>query len=256
MSLLSVENLSITLTNGTALVQGVDLQVEAGQTIGLVGESGSGKSITAYSILQLLRDRGMHCTGRIDWQGQNLITADEPTLQRIRGREMAMIFQEPMSALNPLHKVHRQIAEAITLHQVMDSAAVRQRVMTLLEQVGLGEQAERIAGSYPHQLSGGQRQRVAFGRSLIINPQVLLLDEPFGALDTETRQAMQVLLKRIMQMYPITAIFVTHDLKEAIIMGDTIGMMEKGQLAIFPDKKTFIAQNEYVKQEINFWQNL
>jgi len=108
----------------------------------------------------------------------------------------------------------------------------------------------------PTQLSGGQRQRVAFGRALIINPKMLLLDEPFGALDTETRQTMQVLLKKIVAQHPITTIFVTHDLKEAIIMGDTIGMMEKGRLEVYKDKKTFIESNENVKSEIKFWRNL
>jgi microcin C transport system ATP-binding protein len=195
-----------------------------------VGESGSGKSITAYSILQLLRDRGMHCTGRIDWQGQNLITADEPTLQRIRGREMAMIFQEPMSALNPLHKVHRQIAEAITLHQVMDSAAVRQRVMTLLEQVGLGEQAERIAGSYPHQLSGGQRQRVMIAMAIANTPKVLIADEPTTALDVTTQTHIMELLRSIQREHGMALLLISHDVPMVKRLADTLYVMQHGKV--------------------------
>ncbi len=218
---------------------GLNLQLGERQMLSILGRSGCGKT----TLLKIIAGLEQSDAGIIKIAGKvmNEVSAHQ--------RNIVYMYQEPL--LFPHLNVFENVAFGLRLRKI-PHPTIESKVLEMLEALELSEQARKM----PHQLSGGQRQRVAFGRSLIINPQVLLLDEPFGALDTETRQAMQVLLKRIMQMYPITAIFVTHDLKEAIIMGDTIGMMEKGQLAIFPDKKTFIAQNEYVKQEINFWQNL
>ncbi len=218
---------------------GLDLQLGERQMLSILGRSGCGKT----TLLKIIAGLEQSDAGMIKIAGKvmNEVSAHQ--------RNIVYMYQEPL--LFPHLSVFENVAFGLRLRK-MPRATIEARVLEMLEALELSEQARKM----PHQLSGGQRQRVAFGRALIINPQVLLLDEPFGALDTETRQAMQVLLKRIMQTQPITAIFVTHDLKEAIIMGDAIGMMEKGKLAIFPDKKTFIAQNEYVKKEINFWQNL
>ena len=209
------------------------------QMLSILGRSGCGKT----TLLKIIAGLETPDAGVIKIAGKviNNVSAHR--------RNIVYIYQEPL--LFPHLNVFENVAFGLRLRKIQNPT-IESKVLQMVEALELNEQARKM----PHQLSGGQRQRVAFGRALIISPQMLLLDEPFGALDTETRAVMQVLLKKIMQTHPITAIFVTHDLKEAIIMGDAIGMMEKGKLDIYPDKKTFIEHNEHVKNEINFWQNL
>jgi microcin C transport system ATP-binding protein len=156
--------------------------VEAGETVALVGESGSGKSVTALSILRLLGNTGANPEGRIALDGTDVLTADADALHRLRGGVAGMVFQEPMTSLNPLHSIGRQVSEAITLHRPLRGTALRDEVIRRLELAGLPNPAERL-GAYPHQLSGGQRQRVMIAAALANEPRLLIADEPTTALD-------------------------------------------------------------------------
>lgn len=207
--------------------------------LSILGRSGSGKT----TLLKVIAGLEKPDTGEI-WLDNQVMNEVSP-----HQRNFVYIYQEPL--LFPHLNVFENVAFGLRLRKVSD-VEIKKRVAEMLAELELSDQSKKM----PHQLSGGQRQRVAFGRALIINPKVLLLDEPFGALDTETRQNMQQLLKRIVELHPITSIFVTHDLKEAIVMGDQIGMMEHGKLEIFEDKKAFIDRNESVRGEIDFWKNL
>lgn len=209
------------------------------QMLSILGKSGSGKT----TLLKIIAGLETADSGVI--KVENKVMNDVPPHRR----NIVYLYQEPL--LFPHLNVFENVAFGLRLRKEKD-VMIRQKVLEMLEELELSDQAMKM----PTQLSGGQRQRVAFGRALIINPKMLLLDEPFGALDTETRQTMQVLLKKITVLHRITSIFVTHDLKEAIQMGDDIGMMEKGKLEIYKDKKDFINQNENVKGEIDFWRNL
>ncbi len=207
--------------------------------LSILGRSGSGKT----TLLKVIAGLEQPDTGEI-WIENQLMNEVRP-----HQRNFVYIYQEPL--LFPHLNVFENIAFGLRLRKVKEGK-IKKSVIEMLAELELSDQSKKM----PHQLSGGQRQRVAFGRALIINPKVLLLDEPFGALDTETRQNMQQLLKKIVELHPITSVFVTHDLKEAIVMGDEIGMMERGKLEIYKDKKAFINSNESVRGEIDFWKNL
>jgi len=217
----------------------VNFTLEERKLLSILGKSGSGKT----TLLKIIAGLETADSGVI--KVENKVMNDVPPHRR----NIVYLYQEPL--LFPHLNVFENIAFGLRLRKEKD-VVIRQKVLNMLEELELSDQATKM----PTQLSGGQRQRVAFGRALIINPTVLLLDEPFGALDTETRQTMQVLLKKIVAQHPITTIFVTHDLKEAIIMGDQVGIMEKGVLNIFNSKKDFITTVESVKNEIDFWKGL
>lgn len=221
------------------VLNALNFNVEERGVLSILGKSGSGKTTLLKIIAGLERaDHGM-------------ITLNDKIINNIppHRRNIVYLYQEPL--LFPHLNVFENIAFGLRLRKENEKV-IQQKVLNLLDELELSNQQRKM----PTQLSGGQRQRVAFGRALIINPKVLLLDEPFGALDTETRETMQQLLKKIMAEHPITTIFVTHDLKEAIVMGDCIGMMEGGNLIIYNDKQAFLGSNENVKNEINFWKNL
>jgi len=217
----------------------VNFTLEERKLLSILGKSGSGKT----TLLKIIAGLETADSGVI--KVENKVMNDVPPHRR----NIVYLYQEPL--LFPHLNVFENIAFGLRLRKEKD-VVIRQKVLNMLEELELSDQATKMST----QLSGGQRQRVAFGRALIINPTVLLLDEPFGALDTETRQTMQVLLKKIVAQHPITTIFVTHDLKEAIIMGDQVGIMEKGVLNIFNSKKDFITTVESVKNEIDFWKGL
>jgi len=221
------------------VLQDLSFELAERRMLSILGRSGSGKT----TLLRVIAGLEQPDTGEI-WLDHQLMNAISP-----HQRNCVYIYQEPL--LFPHLNVFENVAFGLRLRKVAE-LEIKKRVAEMLAELELSDQSKKM----PHQLSGGQRQRVAFGRALIINPKVLLLDEPFGALDTETRQNMQQLLKRIVELHPITSIFVTHDLKEAIMMGDQIGMMEDGKLEIFEDKKAFIDSNENVRGEIDFWKNL
>ena len=202
-------------------VNGLDLDVRAGEMVGLVGESGSGKSVTSRAVMGLLPRRTTRIGGSIRLDGDELVGLPEESYRRIRGERVAMIFQDPMTALDPLYAAGEQVAEALRFHFELSSAVARDRVRDLFAQVGLSD-PDKIARAYPHQLSGGMRQRVNLARALAVEPDILLMDEPFAALDAQTREMMQVELIRIWQSTKKTVLFVTHQLDEAVFMSDRV----------------------------------
>ncbi|MDD2608799.1 MAG: ABC transporter ATP-binding protein [Giesbergeria sp.] len=211
--LLQVTNLSIALPTAQGPVQAVrdlSFSLERGQTLGLVGESGSGKSLTALALLGLL-PQGAQVRGSIRLHGQELLGLPDAALCRIRGQRLAMVFQEPMTALNPLHRIGDQVAEPLRLHQGLGRAAARQQALALLKRVGLPEAAQRL-DSYPHEFSGGQRQRITIAMALACGPEVLIADEPTTALDVVLQQQILQLLQDVAAERGMALLLISHDL--------------------------------------------
>ena len=214
----------------TDVVKDVDLTIHAGETVALVGESGSGKSLTALSILQLLPyPYAFHPRGSIRYHDSELVDADQETLQRIRGNDISMIFQEPMTALNPLHVIEKQIGESLALHQNITGDEARKTIIDLLDRVGIHDPETRLA-SYPHQLSGGQRQRVMIAMALANKPELLLADEPTTALDVTVQQKILSLLKDIQKNDDLGMLLITHDLNMVKKVADRILVMKDGKV--------------------------
>ncbi|MFO1090840.1 MAG: ABC transporter ATP-binding protein [Hyphomicrobiales bacterium] len=214
-ALLSVENLSIgfaTETGFVRVVEGATFAVAAGETVGLVGESGCGKSVTAQTIMRLLPSPPSRIEGgRIGFDGVDLATAAEREMQRVRGDRIGMIFQEPMTSLNPTMTVGDQIAEVLALHRGLDARAARPQVLDILRKVGIGS-PERRLDQYPHQLSGGLRQRVMIAMALVCGPKLLIADEPTTALDVTIQAQIIALLKSLQQEMGLAILLITHDL--------------------------------------------
>ncbi len=211
--LLSVEDLCVSFATprGTVrAVDGVGLAIDAGEIVGVVGESGSGKSVTLRAITRLLR-RNATVTGRAVWRGQDLLTLPERALREIRGREVAMIFQEPMAALNPVLTIGQQIDENLMAHGGLNAGARRARALELFDLVGIASGAQRL-GSYPHEFSGGMRQRAMIAIALAAQPMLLLADEPTTALDVTIQDQILKLLMRLAAELGMAMILVTHDL--------------------------------------------
>jgi microcin C transport system ATP-binding protein len=211
-------------------VRGISLKLPKNQITALVGESGSGKSVTALSVLRLLAyPAAFHPSGRILFEGQDLLALKEPEMRGIRGKKIAMIFQEPQQALNPLHTIERQLGEAIGLHQRLSPAATRARTEELLGQVGLPHFKERL-GAYPHELSGGQRQRVMIAMALANDPDILIADEPTTALDVTVQAQILKLLKELQAKRGMTILLITHDLTIVRHMADHVAVMKDGKI--------------------------
>ncbi|GAB2180736.1 dipeptide ABC transporter ATP-binding protein [Denitratisoma sp. agr-D3] len=228
--LLDIRNLSVSFGQGDSTFQAVrdvSFAIQPGERFALVGESGSGKSVTALSVLRLVADA--RTQGRILWQGENLLDKSERQMRGVRGAEIAMIFQEPMTALNPLYSVGRQIVEAIELHEGLPRAAAEQRAVALLARTGI-PQPEVKFHSYPHQLSGGQRQRAMIAMALACKPKLLLADEPTTALDVTIRAQIVELLKDLQAEYGLAIMLITHDLNLVRSFAHRVGVMEKGRL--------------------------
>ena len=224
--LLEIQELRIAF-DGTEVVHGVNLSVAPGERLALVGESGSGKSVTALAILRLLESAQL--SGSVRWQGRELLSLDEREMRAIRGDEIAMIFQEPMTALNPLLTIGQQIAEVLELKKGLNRQHAWQRVQELLKDVGIDE-PERRANSYPHQLSGGQRQRAMMAMALASEPKLLLADEPTTALDANLRLQMLELLAQLQARTGMAVLLITHDLALVRHFAQKIAVMEKGHL--------------------------
>ena len=219
MALLSVTGLTVELQTSRGMapaVRGVSFELEKGGTLGLVGESGCGKSITALAIMGLLPD-GARTAGRVDLDGTDLLGLDEDALCQIRGNRIAMIFQEPMTSLNPVHRIGRQIAEPLRLHRGLTGANARDEVLRLLDRVGLPDPARRI-DAYPHQMSGGQRQRVMIAMALSCAPDILLADEPTTALDVTIQGQILDLINDLVDDTGMGLILISHDLG---VIGET-----------------------------------
>ena len=231
--ILSIRDLSIAFGKGereTLAVDRVSFDIGKGETMALVGESGSGKSITALSVMKLLPyPAAHHPSGSIVFQGRELLTMAEHEIRHVRGNDITIIFQEPMTSLNPLHTIEKQIGEILLLHQGLTGVAARTRIIDLLGQVGIRDPKGRLA-SYPHQLSGGQRQRVMIAMALANDPELLIADEPTTALDVTVQAQILKLLKDTQARLGMSMLFITHDLSIVRKLADRVCVMQQGKI--------------------------
>ena len=251
-ALLDVKDLSVAFKQSGQeflAVDHVSFSLNKGETLALVGESGSGKSVSALSILKLLAyPAASHPSGQVLFKGQDLLDADEADLRQVRGRNITMIFQEPMTSLNPLHSVEKQIGEILELHQGVKGQKARDVIVGLLEKVGIREAASRL-GSYPHQLSGGQRQRIMIAMALANKPDLLIADEPTTALDVTVQAQILKLLKDLQKEFGMALLLITHDLGIVRNMADNVCVMQKGKIVEAGSAKSVFAnpQHAYTK---------
>jgi microcin C transport system ATP-binding protein len=231
--LLSIRDLSVAFRQGgreTLAVDRVSFDIAKGETVGLVGESGSGKSVTALSIMKLLPyPTASHPTGAITFKNEDLLPLAESEMRRVRGDDISIIFQEPMTSLNPLHTIEKQIGEILLLHRGISGLAARARIVELLDQVGIVDPKSRL-GSYPHQLSGGQRQRVMIAMALANEPDLLIADEPTTALDVTVQAQILKLLRDIQTRLGMSMLFITHDLGIVRKVADRVCVMKAGKI--------------------------
>jgi microcin C transport system ATP-binding protein len=231
--LLRVRDLSVSFSTPAgelAAVRKVSFDLDRGETLALVGESGSGKSVTALSILQLLPyPTARHPSGSIMFRGRELLGAKEPVLRAVRGNRVAMIFQEPMTSLNPLHTLEKQVSEVLLVHKHLSRSAARRRTVELLRLVGLAEAEQRL-GAHPHQLSGGQRQRVMIAMALANEPDLLIADEPTTALDVTIQAQILELLRRLQRSLGMALLLITHDLGVVRTMAARVSVMTEGEI--------------------------
>ena len=250
--LLSVRDLSVAFRQEgkeTLAVDRVSFDIAKGETLALVGESGSGKSVSALSVLKLLPyPAASHPSGEILFEGKNLLAADERELRTVRGNKITMIFQEPMTSLNPLHTIDRQIGEVLKVHQGMGDAKARARTLELLHEVGIPD-PERRLGAFPHQLSGGQRQRVMIAMALANEPELLIADEPTTALDVTVQAQILELLDRLKEKNGMSMLFITHDLGIVRKIADRVCVMTKGKIVEQGPTEALFAnpQHEYTR---------
>ncbi len=230
-ALLTVRDLSITFHQGrraTPAVRHVSFELHPGETLALVGESGSGKSVTALSTVRLLPDNA-DITGSVRYRGTEMLSADEQTLRRTRGNDISFIFQEPMTSLNPLHTIEKQLGESLALHQGLTGTPARGRIIDLLNRVGIRDPQDRL-GAYPHQLSGGQRQRVMIAMALANGPSILIADEPTTALDVTVQARILDLLAGIQKAEGMGMLFITHNLGIVRRIADRVAVMQAGEI--------------------------
>src|SRR5512142_2557090 len=232
-TLLSISDLSVAFGRGAREVLAVDrvsFDIGKGETVALVGESGSGKSVTALSVMKLLPyPSAHHPSGSTIFKGRNLMAMPERQIREVRGNDITIIFQEPMTSLNPLHTIEKQLREILLLHQGLAGETARARIIELLGQVGIPDPAGRL-GSYPHQLSGGQRQRVMIAMALANKPDLLIADEPTTALDVTVQAQILALLDRLRRTYGMAMLFITHDLGLVRRFADDVCVMQKGRI--------------------------
>ncbi|MEQ1715700.1 MAG: ABC transporter ATP-binding protein [Hyphomicrobium sp.] len=231
-TLVEVKNLSVEFGEGESasrVVKGVSFKIAKGETVALVGESGSGKTVSALSILRILPNSASHPTGEILFEGKDLLKMAEPELRAIRGDKISIIFQEPMTTLNPLHTIEVQVGEILKLHQKLDDATVRQKTIELLAKVGIRDPEKRLS-SYAHQLSGGQRQRVMIAIALANEPDLLIADEPTTALDVTIQAQILELLKTLQKEMGMAMLLITHDLGIVRRMAERVYVMQNGEI--------------------------
>src|SRR5260221_1393210 len=230
---LDIDNLAVGLgTNprNERIIDDVSLQVRAAETLCLVGESGSGKSVTALTVMGLLQKGALvPSSGSVKLVGEELLTASDRRLRQLRATRMAMIFQEQMTALNPVVQVGRQIDEVLRVHTDLDARARRKRILEMMEQVRLPE-VERIFASYPHRLSGGQRQRIMIAMALVLEPKLLIADEPTTALDVTTQKQILTLIRDLQRERGTDVLFITHDMGVVAEIADRVAVMRHGRL--------------------------
>ncbi len=243
--LLTVTDLSVTFTRrGRAPVHAVDdvsFQIRAGEHVGLVGESGSGKSVTSLAIMGLLPRGGVEVAGSVDFDGQELIGLDTATMRNLRGQELAMVFQDPMTSLNPVITVGRQITEVLKRHRDLDKADARTEAVDLLTKVGIPDPARRV-GDYPHQLSGGMRQRVLIAIALACQPRLLIADEPTTALDVTIQAQILELLRELVSGSQTALLMITHDLGVVAGLCDRVHVMYSGRIVESAERRQLFAR--------------
>jgi microcin C transport system ATP-binding protein len=250
--LLEVNDLSVAFRHGAREMLAVDrisFAINKGETVALVGESGSGKSVTALSVLKLLPyPAARHPSGSVRFKGQELLPLPEREIRHVRGNDITIIFQEPMTSLNPLHTIEKQIGEILLIHRGVTGQAARKRIVELLGQVGIPDPESRL-GSYPHQLSGGQRQRVMIAMALANEPDLLIADEPTTALDVTVQAQILKLLKEIQTRLGMSMLFITHDLGIVRKIADTVCVMNNGKIVEHgPVEQVFTApQHPYTR---------
>lgn len=257
-SLLKIENLSLSFPNAKGgsnkVVDDVSFELKKGETLALVGESGSGKSVTALSVLRLLDETGATYKpeSRIEFDGKNILALKDRDVRAIRGNRIAMIFQEPMTALNPLHTIEKQISESLFVHKGMNRKQARARVLELLGLVGLDGLKTRL-DAYPHELSGGQRQRVMIAMALANEPEILLADEPTTALDVTVQAQILELLKDLQKRLGLTILLITHDLTIVQKVAHRVAVMQNGKLVEQGETKALFDNptQDYTKHLIN-----
>ncbi len=226
--LLDVRDLTVAFGRSPA-VEGISFHINAGETLGLVGESGSGKSAASLALLRLLPPTA-EVSGTIIFRGESLLSLSEESIRRHRGQSIAMIFQEPMSALNPSMRIGAQIAEALQAHQPeLSSSSVKKRVLASMQEVGLPDPEDRFR-DYPHQFSGGQRQRILIAMALINRPQLLIADEPTTALDVTVQAQILNLLKDLRKTHNLSMLFISHDLAVVSQVADRVAVMQHGKI--------------------------
>lgn len=218
-------------------VDGVDFEVFPGKTLGIVGESGCGKSVTSLSIMRLLDEKGYVAGGEIIFSGQDLLKVSEPKMRKIRGNDIAMIFQEPMTALNPVYTIGNQIMEAVALHQKKSQSESRKVAIDMLKKVGIPNPEKRV-DEYPHELSGGMRQRAMIAMSLSCNPKVLIADEPTTALDVTIQAQILDLMRGLQKEFGMAIIMITHDLGVIAEMADHVVVMYAGKAVEYTETRT------------------
>ena len=231
-TILSIENLRIhfeTFAGEVQAIRGVNLKLQKGETLALVGESGSGKSVTAKSVMKLLSNNAIVKEGTITFKGENILEKSERDMQSIRGKKIAMVFQDPMTSLDPTMKIGKQITEVIIKHEKASKEEANKRAEELLELVGIPNAKERMK-QYPHQFSGGQRQRIVIAIALACNPDVLIADEPTTALDVTIQAQILELLKELQQQFQMAIIFITHDLGVVANVADRVAVMYAGKV--------------------------
>ena len=250
--LLSVQDLSVAFEQGGAVTTAVDhvsFDIGRGETVALVGESGSGKSVSALSVLKLLPyPPASHPSGKILFEGKDLLRLDEKALRKVRGNDVTMIFQEPMTSLNPLHTIEQQVIEVLALHRGMREAEARARTLELFREVGIRDPEKRL-GAYPHQLSGGQRQRVMIAMALANEPKLLIADEPTTALDVTVQAQILELLAGLKERNGMSMLFITHDLGIVRKIADRVCVMTRGKIVETGPTKDIFAnpQHEYTR---------
>ncbi len=249
MSLLNVQNLGVHFQLEDQVVEavrGVSFHIEKGETVALVGESGSGKSVSALSVMQLLPyPRAVHPHGSVQFDGEEMLGAPQERLQQLRGDRIAMIFQEPMTSLNPLHTIEKQIGETLMLHRKMTREQAREHTINLLQKVHLPDPETRLK-SYPHQLSGGQRQRVMIAMALANEPDLLIADEPTTALDVTIQAQILKLLKDLQDEFGMAILLITHDLTIVRHVADRVYVMTQGKIVEEGDTARIFEQPQHV----------
>jgi peptide/nickel transport system ATP-binding protein len=247
MALLEISDLKVHFETDDGLVRAVDgisYSVDRGQTLGIVGESGSGKSVSSLTVMGLTRSRNARISGSIKFDGKELLDAPDADMRKIRGDDIAMIFQDPLSSLHPFYKVGAQIVEAVRAHRDVSKAQARDRAVEMLGLVGIPEPRRR-AESYPHEFSGGMRQRAMIAMALANDPKLLIADEPTTALDVTVQAQILELIERLQSEFDTAVVVITHDLGVVAEMADEIAVMYAGRIVEQADTDTIFAAPEH-----------